>query len=278
MDKLIKVVDEKKGMIQITTLDERWYGVESKNDAGLPIWEYDPSLTWICSYYPKGKEYLKWIAKNGWDEAEIIKHEAGSRGTIVHHGFEKLMIERELAMDALIKDRDGVERQMTPDEYYCILTASQWYESVGSPKPLLIEQSLRSKKLGFSATLDYVFEMPDKTNLLLDLKTSKNIWPSHRIQVIGLNQVCKENDIRVDRMALLQVGYTANKTQHYKLTEVEDKPRLLMAAREFWANENDGSVPFQRDYPLVIKLAPVSTEASATAKAPATAPRKPAKK
>ena len=55
MKKEIKVIDKKKGIVQITTLSERWYSrqvIDTKT--GLPIFEYLPSSSYIAGYYPKG--------------------------------------------------------------------------------------------------------------------------------------------------------------------------------------------------------------------------------
>ena len=227
------------GIIQITTLDERWY-----DKSGI----FYPSITWITSYYPKGKAYERYIADKGWDEAERIKQEAGDRGTIVHHAIQKGMETGQLKMDDLIKDRDGVEREMTPDEYYCAITFNQWWKSVGSPKPIAVEHSVISEEDGFGGTPDYLFE----NGLLLDVKTSKDVWPSHELQVNGLKKALIENGYKVDKMAILQVGYTRNKNQHYKFTEIEDQYNLFLSAKTFWKNENNGSKPFQRDYPVSI--------------------------
>ena len=151
-------------------------------------------------------------------------------------------------MDDLIKDRDGVEREMTPDEYYCAITFNQWWKSVGSPKPIAVEHSVISEEDGFGGTPDYLFE----NGLLLDVKTSKDVWPSHELQVNGLKKALIENGYKVDKMAILQVGYTRNKNQHYKFTEIEDQYNLFLSAKTFWKKENNGSKPFQRDYPLEI--------------------------
>jgi hypothetical protein len=37
--------------------------------------------------YPKGIEYFKWLAEHGWDEAEQIKREAGTKGDKVHQAI-----------------------------------------------------------------------------------------------------------------------------------------------------------------------------------------------
>lgn len=237
----------KDGVVQITTLDERWYGFQENE------WEYVPSVTWITSYYPKGRGYEKWLMDKGADESEKIKMEAGDRGTIVHHAVEKLILEGRLKMDDVVKDREGVERQMTPDEYYCVVTFSQWYESVGKPKALAVERTVRSKKYGYAGTLDYIFGMDGK-NILLDLKTSKSVFPSHELQVSALKQACVEENLKVDGLGILQVGYTLNKSKHFKFTEIEDQLPLFLATKQIWAKENDGSMPPQKDYPLELNI------------------------
>ena len=254
MKKEFRIVDEKRGIVQVTTLDERWYG-KTKDDeiTGLPVVVWKPSITFITGSYPKGVGYMRWLADKGYDKAEEIKMEAGDRGTIVHHAIEKLIVEKMLKMDDKIKDREGVEREMTPDEYYCVLTFSHWYEANGRPKAIAIERTVESEQYGYAGTLDYIFEI-DGQNLLIDIKTSKYIFPSHELQVSALQQACVEEGILVHKLAILQVGYTANKNQHYKLTEVEDQFVLFRATKAIWQKEHGGDKPLQRDYPLMITL------------------------
>ena len=254
MKKEIRITDEEKGIIQVTTLDERWYGKETKDKVtGLPVITWKPSVTFITGSYPKGVGYMKWLADKGFDKAEEVKMEAGDRGTIVHHAIEKLIVEKTISMDTKIKDREGVEREMTPDEYYCVLTFSQWYEANGRPKDIAVEQTVESEKYGYAGTLDYVF-LIDGAYVLLDIKTSKYVFPSHELQVSALKQACIEENMKVDKIGILQVGYTANKNQHYKFTEVEDQFPLFLSTKAIWAKEHSGDKPLQRDYPISITL------------------------
>lgn len=254
MKKEIQIIDEKKGIVRITTLDERWYGSQVNDKVtGLPVVVWKPSVTFITGSYPKGIGYIKWIADKGFDKAEEVKMEAGDRGTIVHHAIEKLITEKILLMNAKIKDREGVEREMTPDEYYCVITFHQWYVANGSPKVIAVERTVASEKHGYAGTLDYIFEIAGK-NILLDVKTSKGIWPSHELQVSALKQACIEEGIQVDGIAILQVGYTANKNQHYKFTEIEDQFPLFLSTKAIWAKEHGGEKPLQRDYPISISI------------------------
>jgi hypothetical protein len=81
MQKHIRVVDEKKRIVQVTTTDERWYVRESADEkTGLPSYKYVPSVTWIAGHYPKGVGFYKWLADKGWNEAEAIKTAAGGKG------------------------------------------------------------------------------------------------------------------------------------------------------------------------------------------------------
>lgn len=257
MKKDIIVKDEKRGVVQITTLDERWYAFQGMNGAGIPSYDFLPSITWIGNYYPKGVGYARWLAEHGWDEAERIKMEAGDRGTIVHHACEKYVATGIVRMDEKFSDRDGNERGMTPDEYYCVITFSQWYESVGRPPLLKVGNDLYVEKTvrgdGYAGTLDFVFVIDGK-NHLRDLKTSKEIWPSHEIQGTALKAALEKNGIPIETIGVIQVGYTRNKNLHYKETTFEFQPEILEATKKIWAKENPNTKPFQRDYPLSVSF------------------------
>ena len=81
MKKIIKDVDEKRGIVQATIADERWYFKDGKDpQTGNPIMTAVPSVTWIGSFYPKGVQYYKWLAEHGWDESQVIMREAGEKG------------------------------------------------------------------------------------------------------------------------------------------------------------------------------------------------------
>ena len=259
MIKEFRIVNEEKRTVQVTTPDERWYCKQMDDkETGLPVIVWKPSITFITSSYPKGIGYIKWVADRGYDKAEEIKIEAGDRGTIVHHAIEKLITEGKLKMDDKIKDREGVEREMTPDEYYCVMTFAQWYETNGKPKTIAVERTVESEKYGYAGTLDYLFELNGE-NVLVDIKSNKYIFPSHELQVSALKQACAEEELKVDKIAILQVGYLANKSQHYKFTEIEDQFSLFLATKEIWAKEHGKDKPLQRNYPLQIELTPTTS-------------------
>ena len=264
MLKEIKVIDREKGICRVTSADERWYSkTVIDKTTGLPVIGWNPSVTFITSSYPKGTAYMQWLAKHGWDEAEAIKADAGSRGDAVHKAIERTMNEGSLNMDDMVLDRDGKERQLTPEEWYHVVTFFQWHQSVGSPKPLAVELTVESAKYGYTGTLDYLFKIDGKV-VLMDVKTSKYIWPSHELQVSALKQAVHEfTTFHVDTLAILQTGYMANKAKHFKYTEIDDQFPLFLATKEIWAKEHGSEKPLQRDYPISISVG-LTTDDSAT--------------
>lgn len=59
----ITVIETKRNnVIQVTTLDERWYMRQSDK-------KVVPSVSWIAGSYPKGKWLEEWKAKLGLEEA-----------------------------------------------------------------------------------------------------------------------------------------------------------------------------------------------------------------
>src|SRR3990167_315449 len=238
MKKEIRQVTE--NTVQITTMDERWYERD-----GVAV----PSVTWITHFYPKGIAYMQWLAKHGWDEAEAIKTEAGDKGTIVHHAIAKLLDDKELKMDATINDREGVAREMTPDEYACVMSFVSWYKE-NNPKILGTEYVVWGD--GYAGTVDLLCEI-DGQKWLIDLKTSQSVWASHELQVSAYLHATGLVDAVGAKLAILQVGYKRNKAG-FKFTEVDDQYDLFISTKNVWAKETSGEKPHQKDYPLELKI------------------------
>ena len=60
MKKEIIDIDNKKKIIRITTLNERWYAKSvGEKKTGLPTYKFYPSSTWVAGYYPKGIGFYK---------------------------------------------------------------------------------------------------------------------------------------------------------------------------------------------------------------------------
>lgn len=260
MKKEIVQVDEKRGLARITTLDERWYSREVLDvTTGLPTIEFRPSITYIGHFYPKGKGFEQYLKKNG-DEADVLVQLAGERGSKVHQAVEILNKGGQVGInDKFINTRTGQPEELTPDEYGCVMSYRDWWMSEGKAtyRILGVEEVVWPEGPGsevggplhFAGTLDIRVErIADGAKGVIDVKTSKDIYPGHIIQVSALAVATGS-----DWQAILQVGYRRNKNG-YKFTEVPSRLDLFEAAKTIWAYETEGDVPLQRDYPLILTL------------------------
>jgi hypothetical protein len=256
MKKIIRNVDKEKGIVQVTTVDERWY-IKPDNDqkTGLPTYQFVPSVTWIAEHYPKGIGYYKWLANKGWDEAEAIKEAAGDKGSKVHYAVADLINGKVVKIDSkYMNPKTEQEEELTLEEYDCIVSFTDW---VKEAKPKFLQSEFVVWGEGYAGTVDLLCEIAGKI-YIVDFKTSQYIWPSHELQLSAylhaLPPELDKNESFPPHLAILQLGYRLNKKK-YKLTEISDKYREFEAARVIWANETEGVMPKQKDYPLEISLA-----------------------
>ena len=250
MRKTIRQVDNEKRIVQVTTVDERWYIKENTDKkTGLPILEYVPSVTWITDHYPKGTAFYKWLANKGWDEAEALKIAAGDKGSKVHFAICDLIDGKEVKIDSKYMNPTTEEmEELTLEEYECILSFVDWVNEV-KPKIHHRELTVFNNEFGYAGTIDLICGINDKI-YIIDFKTSQNIWPSHELQVSAYKHAYRE---KIDKLAILQLGYKKKK-KRYKFTEVDDQFDLFLAAKQIWEKETKGVQPKQKDYPLSIKL------------------------
>jgi hypothetical protein len=248
MKKLIRQIDNDKKILQVTTIDERWYAIQGEDTkTGLPIYKYYPSVTWITDHYPKGIGFYKWLANHGWDEAQGLKEAAADKGSRVHKCIEYLIEGETIKHDDKYKDANDEEKELTIEEYECILSFKKWVDDA-KPEFLAKEIVTVSNEYNYAGMIDIVAKV-DGQRYIIDLKTSQNVWPSHRLQVSAYNKSFGGEN----KLAILQIGYRRNKDQ-YKFNEIDDCFDLFLAARQIWEAENKDTEPKQRDYPLEVKL------------------------
>lgn len=238
----IRKVDDAKGIVQITTTDERWY---QKGET------FVPSVTWISGFYPKGVQFYKWLADKGWDEAEAIKHAAGDKGSKVHKAIEDILKGGEIKIDARYLNPSTEQLgELTPQEYECLMSFVDWLSQT-NPEVISTEYNVWNDQEGYAGTVDMKLRI-DGEIWIVDIKTSLNIWPEYELQLSAYRHA----DPEVQRTAILQVGYTRNKNQKFKFTEIEDRFELFLSAKKIWAYETEGQRPLQKDYPLSLKWIP----------------------
>lgn len=242
----------KDGVVQVTIVDERWYAWTVPDPVtGLPTYELLPSVTWICSFYPKGIGFYKWLASTGWDEAQAIKQAAGDKGSKVHQAIADLLGGKTIPMDAAYLNQTiGQPEPLSLEEYECLLAFRNWWVAT-KPELMASEFVLRSQE--YAGTGDLLCRIEGQP-WLIDIKTSQQVWPEHELQVSAYKHALPpEWADPPPRLGILQVGYHRNE-RRWKLTEVKDQYDLFLAAKDIWGKETAGQEPFKRDYPIELSL------------------------
>jgi hypothetical protein len=248
MRKEIRIVDEKRSILQCTTVDERWYIRQATDAAGLPTYDFVPSVTWIAEFYPKGIAFYKWLADKGWDEAEALKTAAGDKGSKVHLAICELIDGKEVKIESqYINKTTEQPEELTLQEYECLMAFTEWFK-INKPEIINREFVVWNDEEKYAGTIDIICKIKDET-WIIDIKTGQYIWPSHELQISAYKYASKINA----RLAILQLGYYRNKNK-FKFTEIDDQYDLFLTAKKIWAKETKDIAPLQRDYPLVLKL------------------------
>ena len=258
-NKEIRIVDEKKGIIQITCSDERWYAFPGEDKStGLPKYTFLPSVTWICSVYPKGIGFYKYLASMNWDDSQAIMKAAGNKGSKVHNACCVVERDGKLSIDATFQNNDtGFQESLTTEELECIYSFTKWHNDTN---PQLLASEMTVLGSFYAGSLDRIYRI-NGVIYIVDLKTSSSIWEDYKLQISAYShanidyKALSITDIEWSqrKLAILQVGYKLNKNG-YKFTEIEDKFELFLIAHKLWLNENADAKPKQKDFPLILTI------------------------
>jgi len=262
MKKEIRVADEEKGIIQVTTYDERWYAKpDTDKNTKLPTYKFVPSVTWVASYYPKGTFFYKWLAEKGWDEAEAIKVAAGNKGSKVHLAIADILLGKEVRIDSKFKNPStGFEEELTLEEIECIQSFIDWKEE-NPGEVIAFEVAVFSDKHNFAGTVDFIYKIGEEY-WLIDFKTGQSVWEESKFQVSAYREtiINGENGFQklppgVDlKLGILQLGYRMNK-KRFKFNVIEPDFEGFLLAQSLWKREAGKQTVNQKDYKIVLSAA-----------------------
>lgn len=270
MRKEFKIIDEKRGIVQITTDDGRFYSQLTTNEeTGVPTVKFYPSITTITSYWPKGEGFKRHLLNHTAEEAESILTTAGNRGSRIHAAIEAFIKGDTIKHDAQFPDSDGNLAELTADEYRALVKFAEW-DAVTKPEYLFTEKTVISKRYGYAGTLDCLARVDGKLHVI-DWKTGKGVYTSYFLQVAALKQAAiEEGLIPADTecgMAILQVGMGTN--IGWKWTEVPETTKsgkayfdLFLQTKTVWEEETSELSPRQIDLPLSVKMTRAVPKAS----------------
>ena len=186
---------------QITLPDSRYYRRNGN---------YYPSVTYVLSYYPKGKFFEDWLKKVGYASEHIVKR-AAEEGTQVHELCEDYLNGKELHFL-----NSAGKPQFNPDVWQMFLRFVEFWEEF---KPTLIETEVHlfSDKLKVAGTCDLIVELNGET-WLLDLKTSNQLQSTYELQTAVYGQ-CYEECFgkKIDRYGILWLKSSKRKASKGKM-------------------------------------------------------------
>ena len=150
---------------QITTNDSRFY-----EDGNRTY----PSVTYVLSYYPKGRNFEDWLKKVGY-ASDFIAKKAADEGTLVHN-----LAERYLRGDKIdLMDEDQNPKYDLKIWKMFLRFVDFWETS----KAELIETEvfLYSDALNIAGTCDLVCKINDEI-CVIDIKTSNHLQITYELQ------------------------------------------------------------------------------------------------
>ena len=197
-DRILEISEDAK---QITLPDSRYY---RRNGA------YYPSITYVLSYYPKGKFFEDWLKKVGYASEHIVR-KAGEQDTQVHEMIESYLEDNELNF----LSSDG-RPQYHPDVWQMFLRFVDWWEEY-NPTLIETEVHLFSDELKVAGTCDLVCEI-DGELWIVDFKTSNHLQTTYDLQTAVYGK-CYEECFgkKADRYGILWLKSSKRKAAKDKM-------------------------------------------------------------
>lgn len=236
---------------QITFLDQRYYVQDGV---------YCPSISTILEAYPKGPEFYKWLKETG-EDSDRIKEQAGAQGSNVH----KMTEDYDQGLLVSLLDIGG-NQTWTVREWAMFSRYVEFRAQVGEAMKIhAIEMQVLDVELMEAGTLDRMVSIGGK-NLLLDIKTSNNIYESYWLQLAAYRRLFerKNPDTKIDAVGIVWLNAKTRGTQPKKvqgngwqLILKEDSTQdleLFECTKKLWMAQNKNIVPRETSYQLTYKL------------------------
>ncbi len=248
-NRILKVSEDAQ---QITLPDARYY---KRNG------EFYPSVTYVLSYFPKGKHFEEWLKKVGYS-ADYIVRKAGQEGTQVHELIEDYLEYKEITFL-----NEYGHPKFAPHVWEMFNRFVEWW-NLYKPKLIESEVHLFSDRLKIAGTCDMVceIEIDGKKELwIIDFKTSNNLHTSYELQTSIYGECYKECFGKTpDRYGILWLkaktrGPSKNKMQGKGWSMFESKRKqeenieIYETVRKLFDLENPNPTPQIKSFENTIK-------------------------
>ncbi len=183
-----------------------------------------PSVTQVLgASWSKGDALIAWANREGLEGRShtAARDAAATVGTIAH----------ELALSGMggaSPDLSGFSESAIKAARIPHLHALGWIDA-HDVQGILVEQPLSSGKLGYGGTPDW-YGLLDGVLTVLDIKTSKGIYPSHFVQCAAYAALLEDAGHQVERIAVLHLPRTISGHARQHIQEGEK----LSRTKEGW--------------------------------------------
>jgi hypothetical protein len=248
INRILEYNDDSK---QITIGDQRFYQRKSK--------VFYPSVTYVLSYFPKGKFFEDWIKQVGFN-SEIIVKKAGEEGTEAHDLIERFLQGEELVW---ITEQGKVNYNLIV--WQMLLRFVDFWNTV-KPKLIASEQHIFSDIHKFAGTIDLIVEI-DGELWILDIKTSNSVHKSYDLQLAAYAQAWNETfDQKILKTGIIWLKSSSRKTDKsgkkiqgdgwaLKVAENwEGNFDMFLKIYDIFKMENPLMVPMSEILPNIVKL------------------------
>jgi len=239
-----------KNFTQITTNDSRFYEDGNKTY---------PSVTYVLSYYPKGKYFEEWLKKVGYS-AEYIVKKASSEGTQVHNLAERYLLGNEIKLM-----KDGTP-QYNLEVWKMFLRFVDFWET-SKAELLETEIFLYSDTLKIAGTCDIVCKIKDEI-WVIDIKTSNHLQTTYDLQTAIYSKCFEEcYEQKVDRVGVLWLKSKSRgedksdkrlKGKNWEMYEssrtIDENLKIYNHVRALFDIENPVLKPLSQKYRTEVKL------------------------
>lgn len=202
-----------------------------------------PSVTTILNATLERPELEIW--REITPDADKIAAEAAVIGSACHYRILSRYSIRQLEPPTVYLPWKNLERWIEEIAYRSELAEVMWNETIDgiSFEPLYVEHSLISREHRYAGTFDLLAEIEGK-RVLIDLKTSKELWSEYKLQLGAYYLLCEENGLEVDVGMLVglhpfETENPALKPETIWLNRKELKEygsKFTELVREFYAN------------------------------------------
>lgn len=223
--------------------------IDAKNGRFYEIdGEFYPSVTTILGkVVPMGYYFHKWLGDaNSFQETQEYMREKGDEGTIVHNLCEELLEGKEVDVSvynrAIIKKTQGFINWWNDGDYALVEK----------------EQIVYSKEYKFAGRFDLlIYDRENDEKVLIDIKTSANVYDSHKIQLMMYEYARREMSLNsgygADKLNVLLLKETTKNS--WQSVDVEYFPDMVGMVMHYydWAF-NEYEPEFEEELPKKLKL------------------------